>query len=218
MMNQNIITLNNGQVMSMADIQALLAAQGIKANIIVEEPKIKKYGKLQITDSKDTAYCLGCDREFSLSEIDNDEKLDFARKNGLCPECMKKVLEARAIMKKVKAFFNAEEIDMSIKSVSAKTLILEMLDMKKMNKTIMNKLTDREFCKKEMGLNNELFRIYDDKKDIDEQIKVNGYVKYSKKIYKFAKKSYIMTSDIYHRNIEKVKQIIKELGILKAAE
>ena len=216
MTNENII-INNGQ-MNLAAIQALLAAQGITANIIIEEPKMKKYGKLQITDSKDTAYCIGCEREFSLAEIDDDEKLDFARKNGLCPECMKKVLEARTIMKKVKAFFSSDEIEASMKTVSAKALILDMLDMKKMNKAIMDKLTDREFCKREMGLNNELFRLYDNTKDIDEQIKVKGYVKYSKKIYKFSRRSYIMTSDIYHRNIEKVKQVLAELGILKVAE
>lgn len=213
MTTQNITLKITDSNIDVANIQALLASQGISVNFEVSSSveKIKKYGKLQIID-KNTAYCLGCESNFDLSLIDDDEKLDFARKNGLCPHCMAKVLEARAIMKKVKMHFETEQVIKNEKS--AKAIVLEMLGSMKLNKGIMDQLTDRDFCKKNMGLTFPLFKIYDANTDLDEQRKANGYIKYGKQIYKINRKSYLMSNDLYHRNIEQIRNTFVALNII----
>ena len=85
----------------------------------------------------------------------------------------------------------------------------------KLDKKTLKKLQDAEFCKTNFKLQYAL--LLDITGKAEDEIKVlrkdqKGHVRYSPQIYTINKRSYLMTNDLYSKNLTPIQEFFAKLG------
>jgi DNA-directed RNA polymerase subunit RPC12/RpoP len=194
---------------------ALAQARGLK----VTEKKVNS--KLKIENG--IATCLNCGTTFALSDVD-EELLKKLHKNGLCPECQHKIDEAQKIMGLLKA--NNIGGERVIKNGGKKVgeqlraIVSFAVTNNRLNEEVMELLTTREASKVLTGFN---FAMFIDvtgmsKDEIKEAKLVNGRSRYLANTLVINGKSYLLSNDIYDKQLAMTKEYFIENEIVTADE
>lgn len=73
----------------------------------------------------------------------------------------------------------------------------------KINEEVLKIITDTELTKTNLGIRYAFLLEYDGTKSVKEQGSINGHIRYSSKVFEVSGKQYLITNDIYSRNVEK---------------
>ena len=187
---------------------AIAAAFGIDvAELKLTAPKVSM-GKLEgLLDESGNWTCPACGKVHNYNELDEQSQAQ-ARKSGVCPDCYKifefvKGNKSGAV--RVKNVVSAGEM--------CRNAVLPHLDA--MDDAKVALLTDKENCKKKLGIAYPLFLEIPagtSKKVKDEMRKPDGKnARFAAAEYAINGKVYVMCNDLYQRNVPKFEAYMAEL-------
>lgn len=79
----------------------------------------------------------------------------------------------------------------------------QLVNEGKVTDDVLKILTDTELTKQHTSIRYAFLLEYDGNRTVKDQGSINGHIRYSSKLYEVNDKTYLMTNDIYSRNIEK---------------
>ena len=215
--NNNTIKLENLSAEQLQLLAAFAAQNGMKLGA-AKQQKVKEIDHLNYANEEKTvAICLANDEhQFNINDI-NDEKLKVRCKHtGLCPHCLAILDEAEIIKKKMARTrqFVDNQPSADKPGFKIRELIKNNTDMLIKNKKMLQVLMNAEACKAKFKLQYALL-IDITGKNPDEISSLRkdskGYVRYSPQKYTIGKKIYLMTNDLYSKNLNPIVEFFNQL-------
>ena len=210
--NNTIINLTSTNGISVEELQALLAAQGITAQIKIAQPKTND--KIQYKDEEKTIGICKYDssHEFVIADL-SEEELKNAKQSGLCPHCYQVLQQAKAIKEVVGRTRKVTDNRPSADKPGFKIREIVKSHLASLNDEIMDKLQNVEFCKNQFKLRYALLMDISDM--ASEEVKVarmdKGHPRYSPAVYVKDERQYLLTNDLYARNLEPIEKFFENI-------
>ena len=206
----NNIKINANEIQNAIEI--------LKANGIAFELKTPKITDKFEYDENNLAICKFSQRHFDLNEFDEETQLR-AKKLGIHPDYIDILNQANEIKNVVKA--NIRTVKVRPEGAIApgkfiRNLVQDAFNNENLTDEILDKLSDKEFSKK-MKLAYSLLLEITDKSN--EEIKIlrkdaKNHVRYSPQVYSFNKRSFLITNDLYDKNVTPVENIFNEFNLI----
>lgn len=158
--------------------------------------------------------------QFSFSDL-TDEEILLCRRSGVCPSCYYKVVyNSEHSCKETNSYketHSCKKAKVDKKSTADKKttelkpgklirkLVADNLDS--LTREKIEKLCDKSFCKEHFKLQYALLLDVTDKiaEEIVETRKINNHVRYSPQVYSKNNQSFLITNDLYQKNLEPIK-------------
>jgi len=199
----------------------LLAAFAAQNGLQIGQPKQQKVKEIDHLNYKDEArtmaICLAhSEHEFAINEITDEELKTRCKRTGLCPTCLAILDEAEIIKKKMARTrqFVDNQPSADKPGFKIRELVKNNTDKLTKDKKAMKVLQDAEACKAKFKLQYALL-IDITNKSSDEismlRKDIKGYVRYSPQQYAIGKKVYLMTNDLYAKNLQPIQKFFTEL-------
>ena len=196
--------LNKLSVEEKKALEAKLSAELKQPVVLRAKKEVAKFGFLQDKlDENHNFACSHCGAKTNYDELDEEDQA-LARKHGWCHKCA----EAVRIAEKIKAVSPKRTVirDGDSAAQQVKNIIAEYSDQ--INVAFMAKLSNKDFASKNMGLRYPLFKELPNNLTT-EQLKDFvcddfGKRRFGAVQYRFkqiAGKTYLMTNDIYKKNV-----------------
>lgn len=198
---------------SQAQLMKLLADVGMSQNIIIQQPKITD--KLEYVDEEKTmAVCkANPNHVFNVTELD-EETRTAAMKSGLCPDCLT-IMKQAAEIKAVSGFRTRTATDNRPSADKPGFQIREILkaNVDNIDDELLSKLQDKEFSRTNFKLAYAM--LLDITNMNSEEIKaarsVKGHARYSPYIYTIQNRQFLLTNDLYAKNLQPIKDFFEKL-------
>jgi len=200
----------------------LLAAFAAQNGLQIGQSKQQKAKEIDHLNYKDEArtmaICLAhSEHEFAINEITDEELKTRCKRTGLCPTCLAILDEAEIIKKKMAR--TRQFVDNQPSADKPGFKIRELIKTNANNlakdKKTMKILMDAEACKAKFKLQYAL--LIDITGKNDEEISLmrkddKGYTRYSPQQYTIGKKVYLMTNDLYAKNLQPIQEFFKQVA------
>ena len=193
----------------------ILQQYGISTeNIIISSSK--KADRLEYTDDG-KAICRYSKEEFDLNDFDQ-EMQEKSKKLGIHPKYINILEEADKIKKLIKGIRLSHKNTGEISpGKQIRHFIQDAFNQNLITDEIIDKLTDKSFSTQKMSLAYPMLKEVTNLSD--EEIKTirkdnKGHYRYSPTTYTYDNRQFMLTNDLYERNLEKVKNTFIELNIL----
>ena len=141
-------------------------------------------------DANGNAVCTKCKHTFSMKELTAINKANM-RGLGLCPEC-----------------YNAYK---KSSTLSAFTRLRNAITSANLSETQVAYLLDRNFTQLRSGIAYNIIIQYDKNLPKTEQLQKYRKARYSAQPITIADKEYLLTNDVYLRNIPRVEKMLEEI-------
>jgi len=201
----------------------LLAAFAAQNGLQIGQPKQQKVKEIDHLNYKDEArtmaICLAhSEHEFAINEITDEELKTRCKKAGLCPTCLAILDEAEVIKKKIARTRQFVDNQPSADKPGFKIRELVKNNAAKLakDKKTMKILMDAEACKAKFKLQYALLIDITGKDDAKIAISrkdSKGYVRYSPQKYMIGKRVYLMTNDLYAKNLQPIQDFFNDTFI-----
>ena len=155
-----------------------------------------------------TPKCVHCHKLYSMKKMD-EEQLKLAKETGLCPKCQEN-----------------EVLMLSTKKVEAKTEVkpgkiireafMNLVSEDLINSQVLTDFQNKNFILKNTGIKYAFLKKIDSTKDIKEQTLVNGKARYSSKPITINGEQYLVTNDLYVKNVERFMVLAKSFEMAEA--
>ena len=216
--NNNTIKLENLSAEQLQLLAAFAAQNGMKLGQ-PKQQKVKEVDHLNYTsEDKQIAICLAHEEhKFSINDVNDEELKTRCKRTGLCPKCLAILDEAEIIKKKMARTrqFVDNQPSADKPGFKIRELVKNNTDKLTKDKKTMKILMDAETCKAKFKLQYALL-IDITGKNPDEIALLRkdskGYVRYSPQKYTIGKKIYLMTNDLYSKNLDPIVEFFDQLG------
>lgn len=221
----HVLNLNTSSSDNKEEILKVLAKAGITANISIKTPKQRIVDKLIYEDENDKtmATCRANSMHvFDITEL-SEEDQKRVKKHGLCLHCLNILEQANEIKQaigQIRLSNNNSSSNSSVtKGISAGQQIRKMFTnaiSQYSDKDIMN-FTDKNYSLQYFKLAYPLLLDITGKSAAEIKIlklDKKGHPRYSPRIYTINNKQYLMTNDLYSKNLEKFKETFKALNFI----
>ena len=212
--NNSKINFSNLSAEQLAVIQQFAAANGIEMTI--KQPKVKEIDHLNYTDDDhQIAICLANEKhQFNINDLTEEQQKE-SKRTGLCPHCLAILAEAEVIKQRMARTRKFADNRPSADKPGFQIRELVKAHVDELDKKTLKKLQDAEFCKTNFKLQYAL--LLDITGKAEDEIKVlrkdqKGHVRYSPQIYTINKRSYLMTNDLYSKNLTSIQEFFAKLG------
>ena len=211
-MTNTVINLSNVNGVNVEELQALLAKQGITAKIKITEPKVND--KINYKDeTKEIGICkFDASHEFVIKDL-SEEELKNAKQSGLCPHCYEVLKQAQMIKEVVGRTRKVTDNRPSADKPGFKIREMVKANLPNLDEETMSKLQDVEFCKNEFKLRYSLLMDITDMNS--EEVKAarmdKGHPRYSPATYIKDERQYLITNDLYQRNLDPITKFFENL-------
>lgn len=220
----HVLNLNTSSSDNKEEILKVLAKAGITANISIKTSKQRITDKLIYEDENDKtmATCRANPMHvFNITEL-NEEDQKRVKKHGLCLHCLNILEQANEIKQaigQIRLSNNSSSNSSTAKGISAGQQIRKMFTnaiSQYSDKDIMN-FTDKNYSLQHFKLAYPLLLDITGKSAAEIKIlklDKKGHPRYSPRIYTINNKQYLMTNDLYSKNLEKFKETFKALNFI----
>ena len=178
-----------------------------------KQQKVKEIDHLNYTsEDKKIAICLAHEEhQFNIDEINDEELKIKCKRTGLCPKCLSILDEAEIIRKKMartRKFVDNQPSEEK-PGYQIREIIKANADNLAKDKKSIKALQDTDFCKTKFKLQYAL--LLDITGKDAEEISVlrkdaKGYVRYSPQKYVIGKRIYLLTNDLYAKNLASIQE------------
>lgn len=194
-------------------LEQFAAAQGM--NITLANKRNKNIDHLNYVDEeKTTAICLADnEHQFNINEL-NEELAKKCKQTGLCPQCLSVLDEAshiKSCMARTRKF-----VDNQPSEEKAGYQIREILknNINNIDEDLALQLQDTDFCKREFKLSYPMLLDITNKNS--EEIKIlrkdsKGYNRYSPQVYTINDNRYLLTNNLYPKNLTLIRSYFEKL-------
>ena len=210
----NQIQLSNLTQQQLDLLAAFAAQNGLSLETKVQ--KTKEVDHLNYNENN-MAICLAHENHvFNANEIADIELQKRCKRSGLCPDCIKILDEAEIIRKKMARTRQFVDNQPSVEKpgYQIRELIKQYADTLKNNRNILKQFQDAAFCKTQFKLQYALL-LDITKKSPDEvgslRKDAKGYVRYSPQNYQIGKQIFLLTNDLYMKNLTPIKEFFASL-------
>jgi len=212
--NTTKVMLQNLSPEQLQTLEQFAAAQGM--NITLTNKHNKNIDHLNYMDDEKTiAACLADNNhQFIINELD-EETLKKCKQTGLCPKCLSILDEAthiKSCMARTRRF-----VDNQPSEEKAGYQIREILknNINNINDDLVLNLQDADFCKREFKLSYPM--LLDITNKTSDEIKIlrrdtKGYNRYSPQVYKINNNSYLLTNNLYPKNLTLIRSYFEKLS------
>ena len=154
-----------------------------------------------------TPKCVHCHKLYSMKKM-NEEQLANAQATGLCPHCQEnEVLMAGAKKAEAKAEVPAKtEVAKAVGPKPGKAIreaFMNLVSNGLINEQTLADFQDKNFILKNAGIKYAFLKKVDSAIILKEQVKVNGKARYSSKPITIDNRQYLVTNDLYAKNVER---------------
>lgn len=218
----NIINKDKNKDLDQEQLKKILASAGIQINISPKKSKINDK-LIYEDDDKNIASCqFDHSHKFDITTLTADEQ-EKVKKYGICLNCLHILEEAEKIKQSIGKVKTTTTSSRVAGQISAGQQIRNMLVQAIPNiksEHLMN-FTDKNYSLQNFKLayplllditnkdNSTIKQLKNDKK---------GHARYSPKIYHIDNRQFLMTNDLYDKNLEKVKNTFLNLGLIEEEE
>lgn len=195
------------------EVKKILELQGIQWT--VKSNKKEPVNHLKKNENGEYE-CQFCHEIVNLDSLDEETK-DKSKKSGLCPKCLSIMKQAEEIKKTNKSL---NVVNRAAKNTGVGGQIRQMIaaafNNENMNDTVINDLMDKEFSRIQFKL------AYPTIKEITgmstDEIKsirmYNGHSRYSPQVFTFNNREFILTNDLYNKNLEGIQQYLTNQNLI----
>ena len=185
-------------------------SQLLGAEVAIELPKNKLFGNFNMKENSETeATCRYCNSEFDITSH-TEETLNEAKKRGLCPTCMAKLIEAD----KIRA---ATSFRSSIKSANPPAQVVRsILTNNDIPDSLLSGLLDKDFTTKNTGISYPMLKEAHNN-DTSDARRIGKYLRYSPKTIDINGSKYYLINEIIERNMARINTMFSKFGINPAS-
>lgn len=116
-----------------------------------------------------------------------------------CPKCVEQGLEKTEEDETPKN----DKVDEIKPGALIRKVFLKLVEEGKITELVITSLTSEEATKRDLGIRYPFLKEYDPNVEIKELTYIKGHSRYSSKIYEINGKQYLMTNDLYKKNVER---------------
>ena len=210
----NQIQLSNLTQQQLDLLAAFAAQNGLSLETKVQ--KTKEVDHLNYNENN-MAICLAHENHvFNVNEISDIELQKRCKRSGLCLDCIKILDEAEIIRKKMARTRQFVDNQPSVEKpgYQIRELIKQYADTLKNNRNILKQFQDAAFCKAQFKLQYALLLNITGKtaEEVGSLRKdAKGYVRYSPQNYQIGKQVFLLTNDLYMKNLAPIKEFFTSL-------
>ena len=211
------LQLSNLSAEQLTALQAFAKQNGLQLDAV--KSKTKEIDRLNYADEeKVVAICLAHDEhQFKIDEITDEELKIKCKRTGLCPRCLAILDEAELIKKKMARTrqFVSNQPSEDKPGFKIREIIKTNADKIAKNKTMLKQLQDADFCKKTFKLQYALLLDITGKNAEElaaSRKDAKGYVRFSPQQYQIGKKLYLLTNDLYAKNLAPIQDYFAQLN------
>ena len=197
-------------------INAALAKAGISnVSVKVTPAKTKKTTDKLTYDEDGMAICqFDHNHIFDINDLDADMQAQV-KKSGLCPDCLDIINKAKAI--------KGVHINTRTTGVTAGKQIRNMVNFVFNNSALDDNMIanfmDKDYSRTKMGLAYPmLIEVTDKSTDEIKDMRMIGnnkkHYRYSSTYYRFNNRSFLLTNDLYNKNLDKIRNTFLSLNLL----
>lgn len=121
---------------------------------------------------------------------------------SLCPKCVEQGLEKTEEDETPKND-EAAKVDEIKPGNLIRKVFLKLVEQGKVTDLVIASLTSEEATKRDLGIRYPFLKEYDPSVSIKELTYIKGHSRYSSKIYEINGKQYLITNDLYKKNVER---------------
>ena len=185
-------------------------------NVTIANKRHKNVDHLNYVDEeKQTAICLADNQhQFKINDLD-EELVKKCKQTGLCPDCIKILDEAthiKSCMAKTRTFVNNQPSE-----EKAGYQIRQILkdNINNINDDLLINLQDADYCRQEFKLNYPMLlditnKTNDEIKSLRKDSK--GYNRYSPQVYVINNNNYLLTNNLYPKNLTLIRSFFEKLS------
>lgn len=195
-----------------------VATEAIAENVTTGEETIAMTTTAKATTTK-VGKCTACAKFVSLRKMTTREKANYKR-TGLCPKCYaKKQAERLATIAANKAARAEKKANaQAMRANSPFNQVLALVQNSSLNDAQLALLQDRDFVLKATNIVYPLLKKYDVNKTFEEQTYVCKKARYARTPININGDDYLVTNNIYAKNLDKVKAMFQGIGALATDE
>lgn len=123
--------------------------------------------------------------------------------NSLCPKCIEQGLEKTESDDEIPKNDETAKVEEIKPGAIIRNYFLKLVEQGKITDAVISVLTNEEATKRDLGIRYPFLKEYDPNVSIKELTYIKGHSRYSSKIYEVNGKQYLMTNDLYKRNVER---------------
>lgn len=207
------VMLKNLSPEQLQNLENFAAAQGMTMTLTNKHNKNIDHLNY-VDEEKTTAICLADNaHQFDIGELD-EELAKKCKQTGLCPKCLSVLDEAlhiKSCMARTRKF-----VDNQPSEEKAGYQIREILknNIDNINDDLALNLQDADFCKQKFKLSYPMLLDITDKNT--EEVKLlrkdsKGYNRYSPQIYMINNNKYLLTNNLYPKNLTLIREYFEKL-------
>lgn len=160
-----------------------------------------------------TPMCVNpkCRKFYSMKKMD-EAQTALAHETGLCPHCQANdVLVAKFSPVKQQPVVKSAPAVKPGKAV--REAFMNLVDAGVVNGQVLTDFQDKEFILKHTGIKYAFIKEVDANVDLKEQTFVYGKARYSTKPLTIGGKQYLVTNDIYAKNVDRFMNLVKSFEL-----